>query len=160
MKSLFQSKTLHLMSCVLLFWKGISIMLWLLLEELGLIGMRGDFFLSTGFASAFALTAAAALSESRIFLLILLAVMGAAFLTFWVFFVLLAINRSGAGLASVLLAVLCVLDLPITVVCSFSQWWSISVCVVFHAAVFITVAMLRRSRAGAALVLSKMPESI
>ena len=160
MKSLFQSKPLHLIACILLFWKGTSIIIWLLLQEFGMLGLGKDFFLSTGFASSFGLVVAAAFSESRTFLIVTLAAMCLAFLAFWVFFVLLAINRSGAGFASVGLLVLCALDLPITVACSFSRWWSILMCIVFHTAIFITVALLRRSRPGFSLVLSKIPESI
>lgn len=160
MKTLFQSRPLHLTTCILLFWKGISIIIWFLLQEFGMLGISEDFFFSTGFVSSFGLVVAAAFSESRIFLIVALAVMCLAFLTFWVFFVLLAINRSSAGFASVGFLVLCALDLPITVAYSFSRWWSILVCIVFHAAIFITIALLRRSRPGFSLVLSKIPESI
>ena len=159
MKCLFQSRSLHLAACILLFWKGISIIVWLLLQELGMIG-SGHFFISTGFGSSVALVAAAGFSESRTFLIITLAVMGLAFLVFWVFYVLLAINRPSAGFASAGFLILCALDLPITVACAFSQWWSILVCIVFHAAIFITIARLRRSRPGCSLVLNKIPESI
>jgi hypothetical protein len=161
MKPLFQSRPLHLTACILLFWKGISIIIWLMLLEFGMIGNIEDyFFISTGFGSPFALVVAGAFSESRTFLIVAFAVMCLAFLTFWVFFVLLAINRSSAGFASVGLVVLCVLDLPMTAACSFSQWQSIFLCIVFHAAIFITIALLRRSRPGFSLVLSKIPESI
>ena len=160
MKLLFQSRPLHLTACILLFWKGTSIIIWLLLQEFGILGISEDFFFSTGFGSFLALVVAGAFSESRTFLIVALAVMCLAFLTFWVFFVLLAINRSSAGFASVGFLVLCALDLPITVACSFSRWWSILVCIVFHAAIFITIALLRRSRPGFSLVLSKIPESI
>ena len=160
MKPLFQSRPLHLTACILLFWKGTSIIIWLLLQEFGMLGIRQDFFWSTGFASSFGLTVGAVLSESRTILIVTLVAMCLAFLVFWVFFVLLAINRSSAGVASVGLFVLCVLDLPTTVACSFSRWWSILVCIVFHAAIFITIALLRRSRSGFSLVLSKIPESI
>ena len=160
MKPLFQSRPLHLTACILLFWKGISRIICFLLQEFGMIGNIEDFFISTGFGSSLVLVVAGAFSESRTFLIVALAVMCLAFLTFWVFFVLLAINRSSAAFASVGLMVLCVLDLPMTVVCSFSQWWSILVCIVFHAAIFITVALLRRSRPGFSLELSKIPESI
>lgn len=160
MKTLFQSRPLHLTACILLFWKGTSIIIWLLLQEFGMLGISGDFFFSTGFASSFGLMVGAVFSESRTILIVTLAAMCLAFLVFWVFFVLLAINRSSAGFASVGFLVLCALDLPITVACSFSRWWSILVCIVFHAAIFITIALLRRSRPGFSLVLSKIPESI
>lgn len=160
MKPLFQSRPLHLTACILLFWKGISIIIWLLLQEFGMIGNIEDFFISTGFGSSFGLMVGAVFSESRTILIVTLAAMCLAFLVFWVFFVLLAINRSSAGFASVGLVVLCALDLPMTVACSFSRWWSILVCIVFHAAIFITIVLLRRSRPGFSLVLSKIPESI
>ena len=160
MKPLFQSRPLHLTACILLFWKGISIIIWFLLQEFGMLGIRQDFFWATGFASSFGLMLGAAFSESRTILIVTLVAMGLAFLVFWVFFVLLAINRSSAAFASVGLVVLCVLDLPMTVAFSFSQWWSILVCIVFHAAIFITIALLRRSRPGFSLMLSKIPESI
>ena len=160
MKPLFQSRPLHLTACLLLFWKGTSIIIWFLLQEFGMLGIDGDFFVSTGFASPFYLVVAAAFSESRTLLIIILAATCLAFLVFWVFFVLLAINRPGAGFASVGFFVLCALDLPLTVACSFSRWWSMLVCIVFHAAVFITIALLRRSRPGFSLVLSKIPKSI
>ena len=79
-------------------WKGTSIIIWLLLQEFGILGISEDFFFSTGFGSFLALVVAGAFSESRTFLIVALAVMCLAFLTFWVFFVLLAINRSSAGL--------------------------------------------------------------
>lgn len=160
MKPLFQSKPLHITTCILLFWRGISIIIWLLLQEFGMIGIGAGFFFSTGFVSSVGLPVAAAFSESRTFLIVVLAVICLAFLTYWVFFVLLAINHSSAGFASVGLLVLCVLDLPITVAWSFSQWWSILVCIVFHAAIFITVALLRRSRPGSRIWLNKIPNSI
>ena len=160
MKPLFQSRPLHLTACILLFWKGTSIIIWLLLQKFEMIGNIEDFFISTGFGSSLALVVAGAFSESRTILIVTLVAMCLAFLVFWVFFVLLAINRSSAGVASVGLLVLCALDLPITVACSFSRWWSILVCIVFHAAIFITIALLRRSRPGFSLVLSKIPESI
>ena len=160
MKTLFQSRPLHLAACILLFWKGISIIIWLLLQEFGMLGIRQYFFLSTGFTSHLALVVAAVFSGSRAFLIVTLAAMCLAFLVFWVFFVLLVINRSSAGFASVGFLVLCALDLPITVACSFSRWWSILVCIIFHAAIFITVVLLRRSRPGSSLELSKIPESI
>ena len=157
MKPLFQSRPLHLTACILLFWKGISIIILLLLQGVGDVEY---FFSSTGFASAFGLLAAAAFSDSRTLSIIFLAGLCIASLAYWVLFALLAINRSSAGFASVGLVVLCVLDLPMTVACSFSQWWSILVCIIFHAAIFITIALLRRSRPGFSLVLSKIPESI
>lgn len=160
MKPLFQSRPLHLTACILLFWKGTSIIIWLLLQEFGMLGISKDFFFSTGFGSSFALVVAGAFSESRTILIVTLVAMCLAFLVFGVFFVMLAINRSSAGVASVGLLVLCTLDLPITVACSFSRWWSILVCIVFHAAIFITIALLRRSRPGFSSVLSKIPESI
>ena len=160
MKSLFQSRSLHLTACILLFWKGISIIVWLLLQEFGMFGIGNDFFSSTGFVSSFALSVAAAFSESLTFFIASLAVLCLAFLVFWVFFVLLAINRSGAGFASIGLLVLCALDLPLTFAFSLSQWWAILVCIVFHAAIFITIALLRRSRSGFSLELSKIPKSI
>lgn len=160
MKSLFQSKPLHLTACILLFWKGISVITWLLLKGVGILGIREGFFYSTGFMSPLSLMVVAAFSDSRPFFFAVLAVMCLAFLTYWVFYIMLAINRSGAGVASVGLLVLCGLDLPITVGCSFTQWWSILVCIAFHAAVFITVALLRRSRPGFPTQLSQMPASI
>ncbi len=160
MKPLFQSRPLHLTACILLCWKGTSMIIWSLLQEIGMLGISEDFFFSTGFGSSLTLVVAGAFSESRTFLIVALAVMCLAFLAFWVFFVMLAINRSSAGVASVGLLVLCALDLPITVACSFSQWWSILVCIIFHAAIFITVALLRRSRPGFSSELSKIPESI
>ena len=160
MKPLFQSRPLHLTACILLFWKGTSLIIWLLLQEFGMLGISEDFFFPTGFVSSFSLVVAAAFSESHTVRIITLAVMCLAFLVFWVFFVLLAINRTSAGFASVGFLVLCALDLPITVACSFSRWWSILVCIVFHAAIFITIALLRRSRSGFSLLLSKIPESI
>ena len=160
MKPLFQSRPLHLTACILLFWKGTSMIIWSLLQEFGMLGIRKEFFWSTGFASSFGLMVGAAFSESRTILIVTLVAMCLAFLVFGVFFVLLAINRSSAGVASVGLLVFCALDLPITVACSFSQWWSILVCIIFHAAIFITVALLRRSRPGFSSELSKIPESI
>ena len=160
MKPLFQSRPLHLTACILLFWKGTSIIIWLLLQEFGMLGISEYFFFSTGFMSSFGLMVGAVFSESHTILIVTLVTMCLAFLVFWVFFVLLAINRSSAGFASVGLLVLCALDLPITVAGSFSRWWSILVCIVFHAAIFITIALLRRSRPGFSLVLSKIPESI
>ena len=160
MKPLFQSRPLHLTACILLFWKGASIIIWFLLQEFGILGSGEGFFFPTGFASSWGLMIATAFSESRTFLMIALAAICLAFIAFWVFFVLLAINRSSASFASVGLLVLCALDLPMTVVWSISQWWSILVCIVFHTAIFITVALLRRSRPGISLELSKIPKSI
>lgn len=160
MKPLFQSRPLHLTACMLLFWKGTSIIIWFLLQEFGMLGIGEGFFFPTGFVSSLGLIFAAAFSESRTILIVALAAICLAFLAFWVFFVLLAINRSSAGFASVGLLVLCALDLPITVAFSFSQWWSILVCIVFHAAIFITVALLRRSRSGILIWLNKIPNSI
>ena len=160
MKSLFQSKYLHRTACMLLFWKGISMLVWILLQQSGTPGNGEYFFSSTGFVSALGLLAVAAVSDSRTLSLIVLAVMCITFLAYWVFFALLAINRSGAGVASVVLLVFCALDLPLTVGSSFEQWWSLLVCVVFHAAIFITVALLRRSRPGAPVPLSELPDSI
>lgn len=159
MKPLFQSRPLHLTACILLFWKGTSIIICFLLQ-VGMLGIGEGFFFPTGFVSSLGLMVAAAFSESRTFLIVALAAICLAFLAFWVFFVLLAINRSSAGFASVGLLVLCALDLPITVAVSFSQWWSILVCIVFHAAIFITVALLRRSRSGILIWLNKIPNSI
>lgn len=160
MKSLFQSRPLHITACVLLFWKGISVIIWFLLQEFGMSGIGEGFFFSTGFVSSFALLVVMAFSDSQAMIIGALAVMGMAFLAYWVFFVLMAANRGGAGVASVALLVLCGLDLPITVCHSFMQWWSILVCIAFHATVFITVALLRRSRPGASVELSKIPDSI
>lgn len=160
MKALFQSKPLHLTACMLLFWKGISTILWIVLQELVLLGIGENFFFSTGFTSAVVLVIAAALSDSRTILILLLAVVCLAFLVYWVFFVLLVINRSGAGVASVVLSILCVLDLPVTGYWSFNQLWTILVCMVFHAALFITLVLLRRSRPGVPTSLSKAPVSI
>lgn len=160
MKSLFQSKSLHLTACILLFWKGTSMIIWFLLQEFGMLRFGESFLFPTGFVSPLGLIVAGVFSESRTFLIIALAAICLAFLSFWVFFVLLAINRSSAGFASVGLLVLCGLDLPITIACSFSEWWSILVCIVFHAAIFITVVLLRRSRPGVPVPLSEIPTSI
>ncbi len=156
----FRNKPLHLASCILLFWKGISVIACILMQELGILDFDNALFYSTGFMSAFGLMIAALFSAGDTIAFVVLTVVSLAFLAYWVFFVLLAINQTGAGVASVGLLVFCVLDLPITVACSFEKWWSVLVCVVFHAAVFITVVLLRRSRQGVAMPLSKMPTSI
>ena len=104
--------------------------------------------------------AAAGFSDNNAFAFVAFAAFVLTFLAYWVFFVMLTANRSGAGVASVGLLVLCGLDLPTTVTISFNQWWSFLVCVVFHAAIFITVVLLRRSRPGAPTQLNETPVSI
>ena len=134
--------------------------IWVLLQKSGTSGNGEYFFTSTGFVSSLTFLFAAAFSDSRTLFFIVLAVMCLVFLAYWVFFVLLAINRSGAGVASVVLLVLCALDLPLTVGSSFAQWWSFLVCIAFHTAVFITVILLRRSRPGVPVQLCELPDSI
>ena len=117
-------------------------------------------FISTGFMTSLSLMAAAGFSDSNAFAFVALAAFGLTFLAYWVFFVMLTANRSGASVASVGLLVLCGLDLPTTAAISFNQWWSFLVCIVFHAAIFITVVLLRRSRLGVPTQLSELPDSV
>ena len=160
MKVLFQSRSLHITACVLFFWKGISVFVWFLLQEFGMLEIGEGFFFSTGLTSYIDVLLGAAFSYSRTLMIVALAVVGVAALAYWAFFVLLVINRTGAGVASVGLLVLCALDLPLTVCISFEQWWTILVCTIFHTAIFIVTALLRRSRPGRPVELSKIPDSI
>lgn len=160
MKAMFQSKPLHLTACILLFWKGISLFVGLLLRMADMPKWIGCLFYPTGFVSAFALGIVAAFAEVSVLIVVLWALLGVAFLAYWVFFVLLARNRSGAGFASVGLLVLCALDLPITVLCSLGDVWLFLACFVFHTALFIVLVLLRRSRPGTPVPLSKPPASI
>lgn len=159
MKGLFQSKGLHLTVCLLLAWKGISLFLWLLLEESGILGAAA-FFWSTGFTSALALIMAAGFAESQIAVIVPLVLLGVLTLVYWIFFTLLAVNRKGANAASIVLLILCALDFPFTFACSLAAWWSLLLCALLHMAIFITVAMMRRSRPGAPTPLTEIPDSI
>lgn len=158
MKTMFQSKALHLAACILLFWKGISLLLCFLLRGADLLGEGAELLSCTGFLSAFALAVVGAFAESRIVTYGLLAVVCLVVLVYWEFFILLTINRSGAGVASVGLLILCGLDLPITAIFSFAQWGTAVVFLVFHIALFITVVLLRRSRRGAPTQVNEVPD--
>jgi len=160
MKSKFQNKPLHKIACALLLWKGISIIVWILLSLFGIVDFSREFFVSTGFTSSFSVLLAAGFSGSRIFFFTVLSVLCLAFLIYWAFFVLFAINRRGASVASVILLIFCALDLPLTFSVSFEQWWSLLICIVFHTAIFISVVLLRRSRPGKPIELNKMPDSV
>ena len=159
MQPCFQNKPLHLTVCLLLAWKGISTIVWFLLDNAGIFGYEG-FFLSTGFISHLCLLMIAAFSESRTFFFVALAVIIVALIVYWVFFILLAINRSGAGVASVALLILCGLDFPLTLDFSFSGGWSSLLSIAFHVAILLTVVLLRRSRPGVTVPLNKIPKDI
>ena len=159
MKRLFQSKSLHLTVCLLLAWKGISLFLWILLTESRILDAT-NLFWSTGFTSALALIMAAGFAESQIAVTVPLVLLGVFTLVYWIFFVLLAVNRKGANVASIALLIFCALDFPFTFACSAAVWWSFFLCALFHLAIFITVFMLRRSRLGAPTPLAEIPKSI
>jgi hypothetical protein len=118
------------------------------------------FLTSTGFVSPFLLIAAAVFGGSSILSWILFIAMGIFILVYWIFLVLLANNRAGAKAASVALMVFCLLDFPFATVCCFEVWWSILVFFAFRITLFITLAMMFRTRPGATVPLNKIPEKI
>ena len=159
MKRLFQSIPAHIITSALMFWKGFSLILWILLD-LSRTGCGMEVFASTGSFTPLWLMLVAGLSNNRTFLIAMLIAICISILAFWVFFVLFAINRSCSSAGSIALLVFCIIDLPITFTSSLSQWWTALLCIVFHAALFISMAVLRRSRPGARDALDTVPNSL
>ena len=159
MKPCFQSKSLHFTACALLLWKGISLLLLLPLIDSGISWMP-EFLYSTGLSSLVFLVLAAAFSGSTTLGIAALVVAGIFFIAYWIAFALLAANRTHANGASVLLMILCALDLPLTFLYAMDYWWLIPVFLVFHIALFISLIMMRRSRPGVTVPLNEIPKDI
>ena len=150
MKALFKNKLLLVIVCLLLFGKGISFF----------VGMRfgmHPFFYSTS-SFSYIMLIIAALSESKILFFITLLFC----LAYWVFFVLLCINRKSAGFASVGILLFCLLDLPFTLSAfSFVQeFLYFTLSIVFNLTIVIMLLILRRSRTGVPTEISKVPDVI
>ncbi|MBR5774554.1 MAG: hypothetical protein IKY44_06865 [Clostridia bacterium] len=157
MKSLFQNKLMHIITCVLLFWKGISLVFWFLIDGRGALA---DFFSSTGFFSPVWMVIIAGFSVGRTALIVALVVGCIAVLAYWTFFVLLATNRSVAGVGSMGILVIWILDLPLSFVGSTAEWWMVLAFVIFNAAIFFSMVVMRRSRQGARDWFERPPKSI
>lgn len=157
MKSLFQNKVMHVITCVLLFWKGISLILWILFD---VNAARADFFMSTGFGFPYYTMLTAAASGSRVPAIVILSVGCMAFLAYWIFFVLLATNRSVAGVGSKGILIMLILDLPMAFALSTLELWMFLVFVIFNVAIFIFLIVMRRSRQGARDWFDRPPKSI